>query len=81
MTNGTFGTPLAGEYFKNAWAGKTVRAFYDRAQKTMPPAAPGSLPKDSYANILAYILETNGAKAGDAALAAGGEALDKMTIR
>lgn len=81
MTNGTFGTPLAGEYFKNAWAGKTVQAIFDRAQKTMPPAAPGSLPKDSYANIVAYILETNGAKAGDTALPAGGEALNKMTIK
>jgi len=81
MTNGTFGTPLAGEYFRNVWFGRTVRAFYDRAHKTMPPAAPASLPKDSYANIVAYILELNGFKAGDAQLAAGGEALDKMAIR
>ena len=81
MTNGTFGTPLAGEYFKTTWSGKSVQAFYDRAQKTMPPAAPGSLTKESYANILAFILETNGFKAGDKALPAGGEALDKMTIR
>ena len=81
LTNGTFGTPLAGEYFKNAWLGRTVRAFYDRAQKTMPPAAPGSLPKDSYVNIVAYILELNGFEAGESPLPAGGAALDKMTIR
>lgn len=81
MTNGTFGTPLAGEYFKKAWVGRSVRAFYDRAQKTMPPTVPGSLPKESYANIVAYILELNGFKAGDSQLPAGGEALDKMTIR
>jgi mono/diheme cytochrome c family protein len=31
MTNGTFGPPLAGEYFRNAWFGRTVRAFYDHA--------------------------------------------------
>jgi PQQ-dependent dehydrogenase (s-GDH family) len=81
MTNGTMGTPLAGEYFKNEWFGRSVRAFYDRAHKTMPPAAPGSLPKDSYADIVAYILELNGFKAGDAPLPAGGEALDKMAIQ
>ena len=81
MTNGTFGTPLAGEYFKSNWGGRPLRAFYDKSQKTMPPAAPASLPADSYANIVAYILETNGFKAGSSSLPAGGEALDKMTIK
>jgi PQQ-dependent dehydrogenase (s-GDH family) len=81
MTNGTMGTPLAGQYFRNTWRGRTVRAFYDRAHKTMPPAAPASLPKDTYANIVAYVLERNGFKAGAAPLPNGGEALDRMVIR
>jgi PQQ-dependent dehydrogenase (s-GDH family) len=81
MTNGTFGTPLAGDYFKNAWFGRTVRALYDRAHKTMPPAAPASLPADTYANIIAYILELNGFKPGDMKMPAGGEGLDKMVIK
>jgi len=81
MTNGTFGTPLAGEYFQNTWSGRTVRAFYDRAHNTMPPAAPASLAKDTYADIVAYILELNGFKAGNSQLPTRGEALDKMTIR
>ncbi len=81
MTNGTFGTPLAGAYFKSNWGGRPLRAFYDKSQKTMPPAAPASLPADSYANIVAYILETNGFKAGASPLPSGGEALDKMTIK
>jgi hypothetical protein len=81
MTNGTFGTPLAGEYFKNAWFGRTVRAFYDRAHKTMPPAAPASLPGETYANIVAYVLELNGFKPGATALPPGGEALEKMAIQ
>lgn len=81
MTNGTFGTPLAGEYFRNMWFGRSVGALYDRSHKTMPPAAPGSLPKDSYANIVAYILELNGFKPGPVSLPAGGEALGNMAIR
>ncbi|MDX1979826.1 MAG: glucose/sorbosone family PQQ-dependent dehydrogenase [Bryobacteraceae bacterium] len=81
MTNGTFGTPLAGEYFRNKWFGKTVRSLYDRSRKTMPPAAPASLPQDSYARIVAYILETNGLEAGGSELPAGGAALDHMAIR
>jgi cytochrome c5 len=81
MTNGAYGTPLAGEYFKANWSNKTARAFYDRAQKTMPPAHPGSLPADTYANIVAYIFEVNGFKAGNAPLTPGSEALDKMLLK
>jgi PQQ-dependent dehydrogenase (s-GDH family) len=81
MTNGTMGTPLAGQYFRNMWAGRTVGAFYDRAHKTMPPAAPASLPADTYANIVAYILEINGFKAGDTPLPARDETLDKMVMK
>ena len=80
MTNGTFGPPLAGEYFKRVWVNKTVRALYDRS-KAMPPAAPGSLATDVYTGIVAYILELNGFKAGTAKLPADGDALDKMTIK
>lgn len=81
MTDGTMGTPLAGQYFRRAWTGRSVRALYDRSHKTMPPAAPGSLPKDTYASIVAYILELNGFKSGGASLAAGSETLDKMVIQ
>ncbi len=81
MTNGTFGTPLAGEYFTKMWKGKSVRALYDRANKTMPPAAPGSLAKDSYADIIAYILELNGFKAGSTELKGEGDGAEKMTIK
>jgi PQQ-dependent dehydrogenase (s-GDH family) len=80
LTNGTFAPPLAGEYFKGAWSGRTVREFYDKA-RTMPPASPASLPDDTYAGIVAYVFEVNGFAAGNANLPAGGEALDKMTIR
>jgi mono/diheme cytochrome c family protein len=80
LTNGTFAPPLAGESFKELWSGQTVRALYDKA-KTMPPSAPGSLPDVTYANIVAYILETNGTKAGNIALPAGGAALDGVRVQ
>ena len=80
MMNGTFGPPLAGEYFNNSWSGKSVRTFYDRA-KSMPPAAPNSLGNETYANIVAYILQTNGVNAGPAKLPTSGEALEKMTVQ
>ena len=80
MTDGTFGPPLAGEHFKVTWTGQTARAFYSRAA-TMPPAAPGSLPEDVYANIMAYILQTNGYSAGNAKLSNAGAGLDRAVIR
>ncbi len=80
MTNGTFAPPLAGTYFKNAWSGRTVREFFDKAKK-MPPAAPGSLADKTYADIVAYILDVNSFRAGQSPLPSGGTALDGMTIR
>ena len=81
LTNGTFGTPLAGEYFQTTWFGKTVRALHNRAQKTMPPAAAGSLPAETYRNVIAYILEVNGFRAGNVPLPASAEELEKMAIQ
>lgn len=81
MTNGAYGTPLAGEYFKTKWSHRSVRAFLDRARNTMPPSAPSSLPVDSYADIVAYILEVNGFKAGSAVLQPGDETLNKMELK
>ena len=80
MTNGAYGTPLAGEYFKTKWFHRSVRAFYDRARTTMPPSQPGSLPPGTYTDIVAYILQVNGFKAGNAPLKATGEGLDKMVL-
>jgi PQQ-dependent dehydrogenase (s-GDH family) len=81
MTNGTYGTPLAGEYFKTKWSRRSVRAFYDRVRNTMPPAAPGSLPAGTYADIVAHILEINGFKPGRTALQPGDETLNRMELK
>ena len=80
LRNGAMGTPLAGEYFTSVWSGRSVRDFFDRTHKTMPPAAPASLKKNTYADIVAYILEVNGAKAGTAPLNPDGGALSSMAI-
>jgi hypothetical protein len=81
MTNGAHATPLAGEYFKTKWSQKTAREFFDRARKTMPPGTPGSLAPDTYADIVAYVLEVNGFKAGQASLQAEDEKLERMVLK
>ncbi len=80
MTNGTFGPPLGGEYFKKQWTGRTVGEFFTRT-KTMPPSAPASLIDSVYADIVAYVLQMNGVPAGGAKLPVAQGALDKMSIK
>jgi PQQ-dependent dehydrogenase (s-GDH family) len=80
LTNGTFGTPLAGEYFRWRWSGRSVAALFEKSRDTMPPAAPASLSDEVYAEILAYMLEVNGVAAGAADLPPGGDALRRMRI-
>jgi PQQ-dependent dehydrogenase (s-GDH family) len=70
LTNGTMAPPLAGESFHSAWTGRSVRALFDAA-KTMPPANPGSLPDETYRNIVAYILQVNGYAASGTAFTTG----------
>lgn len=80
LTNGTFGTPLAGEYFRTRWSGRSVAALYDKSRDTMPPAAPASLPRESYAAILAYIFQVNGLASGDVPLPVDADRLREMRI-
>ena len=81
LTNGTYGTPLAGEYFKKKWAHRPVRDLYRYAQTKMPPSHPGLLPPKTYADIVAYILLTNGYKASSNRLSTANADFDKMMIR
>ena len=80
MTNGESGPPLAGEYFKNNWAGKPLNGFFE-ASKQMPPGSPGSLSDATIADIVAYVLETNAYKAGSTPLPTNRDAMRKMIIR
>jgi PQQ-dependent dehydrogenase (s-GDH family) len=79
LVNGTFGTPLAGAYFDRQWKGKHVGEFYEKS-RMMPPAAPKSLTAQQYADVVAYVLERNGYKAGEKALAGGAADLNRMWL-
>lgn len=46
----------------------TAAGLYDYISVAMPPQAPGRLGEEVYVNILAYVLESNGAQAGETAL-------------
>jgi mono/diheme cytochrome c family protein len=80
LISATYGTPLAGEYFDGKWVGKSVGALFAKAHDTMPPSRPKSLPVETYADIVAYILQVNGLAAGDAELPTDLDQLNQMTI-
>ncbi|QEE20922.1 cytochrome c [Youhaiella tibetensis] len=46
----------------------TAGGIYDFISVAMPPSAPGKLGEDTYLNIVAYIMQFNGAAPGDAPL-------------
>ena len=65
--------PLAGSEFMEAWGRRTPRELLSFMQLTMPPTSPGALSQDQYLNLVAFILQSNGAPAGNQALAAATE--------
>ena len=55
---------LSGPEFTGGWGTRTTRDLLTFIQLTMPPASPGALGAETYANITAFILQQNGARAG-----------------
>ena len=57
--------PLAGAEFMGAWGRRSPRELFTFMQLTMPPTRPGGLSQDEYVNVVAFILQSNGAPAGN----------------
>ena len=62
---------LAGLNFVNAWGSRTTADLIRYIQATMPPSNQGGLSEETYANIVGFLLQANGAPAGDHPLAVG----------
>ncbi|WP_051201735.1 c-type cytochrome [Paracoccus aminophilus] len=57
---------LFGQDIMGNW--DTAGGLYDFISVAMPPAEPGKLGEETYLNIIAYVMQKNGASAGDKAL-------------
>jgi quinoprotein glucose dehydrogenase len=64
----------------DSWAGATVEMLYELIRTTMPEDRPGSLERQQYADVLAYIFELNGLPAEQEELSARKEALARILI-
>src|SRR4051794_41144851 len=60
---------LAGNNFLNTWRNRSTKDLFEFIQSTMPPTGE-NLSAAQYLAVTAYILQANGAAAGDAALTA-----------
>jgi PQQ-dependent dehydrogenase (methanol/ethanol family) len=67
LDDGQFGPPLKGPAFRAQWHSQSAAAFFSLVATTMPPASPDSLDSQTYADIDAYLLQQNGARAGTGA--------------
>jgi PQQ-dependent dehydrogenase (methanol/ethanol family) len=64
--------PLVGSDFLNVWGERSVGQLVAFIEATMPPApaGPGSLGRETYENLAAFLLAANGASPGSQALTA-----------
>ena len=66
---------LVGESFTFLWGDMEVGELLARMQKLMPPERPGSLPPQTYIDIVAFMLQKNAFPAGSMELSADPAAL------
>jgi S-disulfanyl-L-cysteine oxidoreductase SoxD len=82
LDNGEFGgAPLKGGYFRQHWGSGDVSALFGYVNALMPPDRPGQLSEQSYVDITAFLLSSNGYTAGAEELTADQDAQRKMTMK
>ena len=75
MDDGEFALPLKGVDFRRRWRSSSPEALFTLMRDTMPQDRPGLLDAETYAQLLAYILQENETEPGTAELPADPEAL------
>src|SRR3984885_10258505 len=68
---------LAGGLFMSSWGDRSPGELITFLEGAMPPGNPGSLGEQAYINVTAFILDYNGARAGNLPLTAA----NKVAIR
>lgn len=77
---GRAGPALKGKHFAPDSGKYKVGDIFAIVHKNMPAMAPGSLPKDAYVEIMAYILQQNGYPAGTKPLTFDGAKSSKVPL-
>ena len=64
MGGGENSPALAGDAFLEKWNGKTVDDLFELIRSTMPADSPGTLSRQQYVDIVAFMFEVNKFPAG-----------------
>jgi hypothetical protein len=73
-------TEYTGDKFKTAWVTKTAYDVFNQIRTQMPEDNPGSLERQEYIDLVAYIFSLNAYPAGEAELPGDDEGLKKVRI-
>lgn len=72
--------PLAGPEFMSNWNGLTAGDLFDRIRTTMPANKPGSLSRETNADILAFMFASSKFPSGSKDLPQATEVLKQIKI-
>src|SRR3954470_220639 len=64
LDDGAYAPPLKGVDFRQKWGVRSLEPLFTYTSTKMPPSRPGTLGDPVYAQLLAYVLQENGAPAG-----------------
>ena len=80
LSNGQFGTPLRGSFFRKNWAGKTLGELVQHTWEKMPPDNVQSLSREQITNVLAFIFSRNDLTAGETAMSTDMDVLNAIAL-
>jgi mono/diheme cytochrome c family protein len=72
--------PLKGDEFAFLWGDKPVGDLFERMKTLMPPESPDSLPKETYRDLVAFVMKANNYPSGDKELPADQALLSAIFI-
>jgi cytochrome c2 len=75
------GAPLKGSYFRQHWGSGDVAGLFGYVSAVMPPDRPGQLSPQSYADLTAFLLSSNGYAAGGEELTTDPDAQRRMSMK
>ncbi len=75
-----FVSEFRGPDFESEWQRQTVWDLFRQVVRTMPEDDPGSLTQQTYADVMAYILQLNAYASGDAELVPSQDAMGAIPL-
>lgn len=80
LSNGQFGTPLRGSFFRDKWKGKSLGELLTFVYEKMPPDKLMSLTPEQYTGAVAYILSRNDIAVSDTPMSTDKDSLGGVPL-